>query len=164
LTLEEGPGGWWLGAKVNGKWQIVATGSDVVSCKLIDQYNFPSMMVTECADDQTGEVRKRVTMDDFDKILAEVGQNLNLKLATPEDTLLDWQDYGGNVTNLNGRGVSVVPQSGNWDDLGKKINDFYYMDKQNSDDFRYGFFVRDIVVCELDNAAAGRVYLSCGAM
>lgn len=42
--------GYFLAAKVNGKWQIVADGQAMPDCTLVAQYNFPLSMVPECQD------------------------------------------------------------------------------------------------------------------
>lgn len=46
-------GGWWLAAKQNGNWIIVADGNGTVMCSDIDAYNFPTDMVPECWDETT---------------------------------------------------------------------------------------------------------------
>jgi hypothetical protein len=41
--------GYFLAAKVNGNWVIVADGQGVIDCNVVTQYNFPNSMVPECA-------------------------------------------------------------------------------------------------------------------
>ena len=40
--------GYFLAAKVNGQWQIVADGQGALNCQVITQYNFPPSMIPEC--------------------------------------------------------------------------------------------------------------------
>lgn len=58
VSLIGGAGGWWLAVK-NGEWEIVAVGSDVVDCDLVDEYGFPVDMVTDCYDWEADVSRKR---------------------------------------------------------------------------------------------------------
>ncbi len=44
-------GGWWLAAKVDSKWVVVADGNGTVMCSDIEPYNFPISMVPECWDE-----------------------------------------------------------------------------------------------------------------
>lgn len=46
----KGEGGWFLAAKDNDQWQIVADGNGTVSCETVTKYNFPRTMVPECLD------------------------------------------------------------------------------------------------------------------
>lgn len=46
-------GGWWLAAKADDKWVLVADGNGTVMCSDIDPYNFPTTMVPECWDETT---------------------------------------------------------------------------------------------------------------
>jgi hypothetical protein len=45
--------GFFLAAKVNGEWQIVADGQAMPDCQVLDQYRFPPSMVPECSDSNT---------------------------------------------------------------------------------------------------------------
>jgi len=45
-----GEGGWFLTAKENNLWKIVADGNGTVSCELVTPYKFPVSMVPECVD------------------------------------------------------------------------------------------------------------------
>lgn len=49
-------GGWWLAAKVDGEWVIVADGNGSVLCEDIKNYNFPTSMVPECWDEATNKL------------------------------------------------------------------------------------------------------------
>jgi phenylpyruvate tautomerase PptA (4-oxalocrotonate tautomerase family) len=40
--------GYFLAAKVDGQWQIVADGQAMPDCQIVDQYGFPPSMVPEC--------------------------------------------------------------------------------------------------------------------
>ncbi|MFA6981537.1 MAG: hypothetical protein WC243_00715 [Patescibacteria group bacterium] len=46
-------GGWFLAAKKDGFWKIVADGNGVVLCTLVEPYDFPVDMVPECFDEAT---------------------------------------------------------------------------------------------------------------
>lgn len=46
----QGDGGIFLAAKVDGQWKLVFDGNGVIDCKLVNQYNFPSDMISDCAD------------------------------------------------------------------------------------------------------------------
>lgn len=41
-------GGYWLASKVDGQWIIVYDGQSTPSCSVINPYNFPKSMVSEC--------------------------------------------------------------------------------------------------------------------
>jgi phenylpyruvate tautomerase PptA (4-oxalocrotonate tautomerase family) len=41
--------GYFIAAKVNGEWQIVADGQAMPDCQVVAQYNFPLWMVPECS-------------------------------------------------------------------------------------------------------------------
>ncbi|MCB9009392.1 MAG: hypothetical protein H6656_18875 [Ardenticatenaceae bacterium] len=40
--------GYFLAAKVNGSWVIVADGQGVIDCDVVAPYGFPASMVPEC--------------------------------------------------------------------------------------------------------------------
>ena len=40
--------GYFLAAKVNGSWVIVADGQGVIDCEVVAPYGFPASMVPEC--------------------------------------------------------------------------------------------------------------------
>lgn len=44
-----GEGGNYLAAKVNGNWQLVYDGNGQISCTLVESYNFPAAMISDCA-------------------------------------------------------------------------------------------------------------------
>lgn len=46
--------GYFIAAKVNGIWQIVADGQAMPDCQALIQYNFPSGMIPECPNLDTG--------------------------------------------------------------------------------------------------------------
>jgi hypothetical protein len=41
-------GGWFLAAEVGGQWVIVDDGNGTITCEIIEPYNFPVSMVSEC--------------------------------------------------------------------------------------------------------------------
>jgi hypothetical protein len=41
--------GYFLTAKVNGNWVIIADGQGAIDCNVVNQYGFPASMVPECA-------------------------------------------------------------------------------------------------------------------
>ena len=47
--------GYFLAAKVNGNWVIVADGQGAIECNVVTQYDFPSSMVPECTDSVSDE-------------------------------------------------------------------------------------------------------------
>jgi len=49
-------GGWFLAAKQNGQWTIVADGNGTVMCSSIESYDFPVSMVPECWDEVSGKL------------------------------------------------------------------------------------------------------------
>lgn len=44
-------GGWLLAAKKDGEWVIVDDGNGTISCEVIEPWNFPSSIVSECVDE-----------------------------------------------------------------------------------------------------------------
>ncbi len=40
--------GYFLAAKINGEWQVVAAGQGIFDCTALKQYNFPGPMIPEC--------------------------------------------------------------------------------------------------------------------
>jgi len=54
----EDGGGWWLAAKVNGEWVLVADGNGVVMCADVKPYSFPISMVAECYDSATDSLQQ----------------------------------------------------------------------------------------------------------
>jgi len=49
-------GGWFLAAEVGGEWVIVQDGNGTVTCEVIEPYNFPVSMVSECWSENTQEL------------------------------------------------------------------------------------------------------------
>ncbi|MFA6307312.1 MAG: DUF333 domain-containing protein [Patescibacteria group bacterium] len=43
-----GEGGIFLASKVNGEWQLVFDGNGMISCSLIEDYDFPASMIPDC--------------------------------------------------------------------------------------------------------------------
>jgi len=67
--------GFFLAAKVNGKWQIVANGQAKPDCQVVDQYGFPFSMVPECsASDST---------TDEESIRAALAAHLGVDISDP---------------------------------------------------------------------------------
>jgi len=48
--LVDSSGGWWIAAKVNGKWNIVTTGNCFPSCSELQPYRVPSVILNQCMD------------------------------------------------------------------------------------------------------------------
>lgn len=46
---DTGGGGIFLAAKVNSEWKLVFDGNGQIECKIVKQYNFPSNMISDCA-------------------------------------------------------------------------------------------------------------------
>ena len=46
--------GIFLAAKVDNKWEIIHDGQGSYSCSLVEQYNFPSGMVSDCSSEDIG--------------------------------------------------------------------------------------------------------------
>lgn len=55
----EGGGGYFVAAKENGQWKIIADGNGVIECDVLDQYDIPASIVGNCFDTTTGESRQR---------------------------------------------------------------------------------------------------------
>jgi flagellar basal body-associated protein FliL len=52
-------GGWFLAAEVGGEWVIVQDGNGTVTCEVIEPYNFPVSMVSECWSETSQELVNR---------------------------------------------------------------------------------------------------------
>jgi len=52
-------GGWFLAAKVDDEWVIVADGNGSVMCADIEDYDFDTNMVPECYDEATQKIVER---------------------------------------------------------------------------------------------------------
>ncbi|OQA52931.1 MAG: hypothetical protein BWY43_00302 [candidate division WS2 bacterium ADurb.Bin280] len=59
ITFTEGGGGYFVAAKENGLWKIIADGNGVIECDILDQYDIPASIVGDCFDSATGESRER---------------------------------------------------------------------------------------------------------
>jgi hypothetical protein len=164
MTLEEEVGGWWLGFKNDGQWEIVATGSDLVACELIEKYGFPSDMVVVCYDEITNDRRILVTLNDLDKFVSKVGDDLGLNIGAVEDIVFEWQEYD-NLVRIKGRGATANLNQLGFQSMEEKITEVgYYPDENNYSKQKMGFYVKDIIVCELDKYSDKEVYVSCGAV
>jgi hypothetical protein len=62
--------GYFLAAKVNGEWQIVADGQAMPDCQLVASYEFPPAMVPEC----------QGTSSDVDAVKAALAEHLGVSL------------------------------------------------------------------------------------
>ncbi|MDP3987761.1 MAG: hypothetical protein Q8P80_01315 [Candidatus Levybacteria bacterium] len=59
-ATEQGGGGMWFAAKVNGSWKLVWDGNGVILCSDLTAYpNFPTDMIPECYDQTTQKIVKR---------------------------------------------------------------------------------------------------------
>lgn len=56
---DEISGGWWLAAKEEGKWVLVADGNGTVMCGDIEPYDFPTEIVSECYNQTTQQMITR---------------------------------------------------------------------------------------------------------
>jgi hypothetical protein len=57
---EQGGGGMWYAAKVNGVWKLVWDGNGAIQCSSIAPYpNFPTDILPQCWDDKTQNPIKR---------------------------------------------------------------------------------------------------------
>jgi hypothetical protein len=53
-------GGAWYAARVDRKWELVWDGNGTVACSDLDDYpEFPSQLIPECYDEDTGEMVAR---------------------------------------------------------------------------------------------------------
>lgn len=60
MASEEGGGGLWFGAKVNGVWKLVFDGNGVISCEEISPYpDFPKDLIPSCWDMTTDKLVTR---------------------------------------------------------------------------------------------------------
>lgn len=56
---DQGGGGMWFAAKVNGVWKLAWDGNGTISCTSVNPYNFPTSMIPECWNDATQTNIKR---------------------------------------------------------------------------------------------------------
>jgi hypothetical protein len=103
--------GYFLAAKVNENWMIVADGQGVIDCNAIAQYTFPASMVPECAGSSSAD----------SPIKAALAEHLGVDASTL--TVVVGQETGtharGNVDNgyflaakVNGNWVIVADGQG----------------------------------------------------
>jgi hypothetical protein len=87
--------GYFLAAKVNGQWQIIAAGQGVIDCQLIGQYDFPASMVPECPSSNTLNFRPGGTNTITHNVIkagqqqvytlnASVGQTMIVGVTSPD--------------------------------------------------------------------------------
>jgi len=48
-------GGWFVAAKQDGEWLIIADGNGVIECAVLEEYDVPNTIVAECFNTATGE-------------------------------------------------------------------------------------------------------------
>jgi hypothetical protein len=59
-ATEQGGGGMWFAAKVNGEWKLVWDGNGTISCSIFTTYpDYPTDMIPECWDDKAQQSIKR---------------------------------------------------------------------------------------------------------
>ncbi len=57
---QQGGGGIWYAAKVNGVWKLVWDGNGFISCSNLTNYpNFPTSMIPQCYNDQAKAIVNR---------------------------------------------------------------------------------------------------------
>jgi len=87
--------GYFLAAKVNGQWQIVADGQGALDCQLIAQYGFPASMVPECPSPNAIHFKSGGTFSFVQKsikagekrtytLIASAGQTMIVGVASPD--------------------------------------------------------------------------------
>ena len=60
MASDDGGGGLWFAAKVNGSWKLVWDGNGIIFCSDLTGYpNFPASMISECYDQKTDQLIKR---------------------------------------------------------------------------------------------------------
>jgi hypothetical protein len=60
MASEQGGGGLWFAAKVNGNWNLVWDGNGIISCSVLTPYpNFPNSMIPECFDQTSNNLVTR---------------------------------------------------------------------------------------------------------
>lgn len=106
-------GGWWLAAKVNNRWKIVADGNGTVSCLEIDPYDFSTEMVPFCYDEKSQQMIDRSTGEP--EITAEEGIKAALELYHnyPEDKIVAFNIENQNATLAKGS-VTYQSEVGGW--------------------------------------------------
>ncbi len=58
-ATEQGGGGMWFAAKVNGSWKLAWDGNGTIGCEDIAPYNFPISMIPECWSNASQKLIKR---------------------------------------------------------------------------------------------------------
>ncbi len=56
---EEQSGGWFVAAKKDGEWKVIADGNGTISCSSLEGYDVATSVVSECWDEQAGDLVKR---------------------------------------------------------------------------------------------------------
>lgn len=60
MVTEEGGGGMWFAARLNGTWTLVWDGNGIITCDDISPYpEFPANMIPECWDNSTSKLITR---------------------------------------------------------------------------------------------------------
>ncbi len=60
MASDDGGGGLWFAAKVNGEWELVWDGNGIIFCSDLTGYpNFPASMISECYDQKTDQLIMR---------------------------------------------------------------------------------------------------------
>jgi hypothetical protein len=49
-------GGVWFAAKTNNGWELVFTGNGIITCDIVEKYDFPKDIVTGCVDTNNNNV------------------------------------------------------------------------------------------------------------
>lgn len=121
--------GYFLAAKVNGQWQIVADGQGALECRVLSQYGFPPSMAPECSAPSTSGIPtdeisfkqggtyafaqrsiKAGALYTY-KLQALAGQTMILCIASPENDV-----FLASVKGIQG-GQQLIPQNahiGSW--------------------------------------------------
>jgi hypothetical protein len=115
--------GYFLAAKVNGQWQILADGQGALDCQVLSQYGFPPSMVPECSAPSTSGIPtdeisfkqggtyafaqrsiKAGALYTY-KLQALAGQTMILCIASPENDV-----FLASVKGIQG-GQQLIPQN-----------------------------------------------------
>jgi len=163
VTLDNDNGGWWLAVKENDGWQVVALGSDIIDCQTVEQYGFPSDMVMVCYDDTTNDSKVLLTKSDIDKYVQEVSAKMGWKIGKISDMDFDWEEYSGVVT-VEGRGATFEIDANDWQAVEEAVVDAgYEPDTNNYAKTSIGFYVKDILLCDVAQSTATMGVIRCGA-
>jgi len=153
VTYPEGVGGWWLAVKENGQWQVLAVGSDVVDCAMIEPYDFPPEMVSSCYDWTNDRVVNRMSEGDLDELLLNLSAETGIDFSLPEDTEFVWYEYTGE-RKVDGRWIKVDKTANSSLDLVKDYftGEGFYMDQYNvADGTIVGStgYMKDTILCKV---------------